>query len=159
MNMPLVFYVYGSVDSLPTLDEVIETIAEAEFDIEVETEDDDEDAEWQELEIFEDSIDGAIKVSRMLDKEDLGENLQVAIESLEEDGSAEANKLAAILGECSLGFTVELADDLAEDDNALVLGKALANYLAERCDGVYSLDGDAWFDNTGELILEFITEE
>lgn len=157
----MVFRIFGSVDSLPTMDEIIEMFDEAEFEVTLESEsgEDDEDEIWSELLVYESSLDGPISLFRYEDPDDFAEALESATEPLEGQESEDAESVLAFLKGCPYGFGIDLPDEMADDENALVMCSVLAQYLAQRCDGLYLVDSDAWFNEAGEMVLEFAEEE
>jgi hypothetical protein len=154
----MLFRIFGSVDSIPAMDDLIECLEEGEFEVTFESEDEDEE-NWSEIQIYEASLDGPVVLFRMVDGDALGEELSDAIDALTEDESEEALNVRGALESASIGYGIDLPDDLTEDDNALVLCQVLAQFMAQRCDGIYSVDGEAWFNEAGELILEYASEE
>jgi hypothetical protein len=143
------------------MDEIIEMFEDAEFDVtlETETEEDDEDVAWSELLVYESSLDGPISLFRYEEPEDYAEALEAAMAPLEGQESEDAEGVRAFLESCSYGFGIDLPDEFADEENALVMCSVLAQFLAQRCDGLYLVDTDAWFNEAGEMVLEFAEEE
>lgn len=157
--MGMNFRIYGSVESIPSMDEIIETLEESDFEITLENEDEDED-EWTQLMVYESSMAGPITLFRFVEGDDLPEAIEELMEAISENpDSDEGNQLLGILENCTIGYGVDLSDELVEDDNAIVLSQLLAQYLAQKCDGIYVVDEAGFFNETGDLIYEALVEE
>lgn len=156
--MGVSFRVYGTVDAFPSIDELIEVLEDSEFEVTIETEDEDED-EWSDLLVFEPSIEGPVNAFR-LDGNEFDDEVEDLLDALKgcEPGQ-ENSDLVRTLQNAVICFGVDLPDDLVDDDNALLVASLLAQQFAARCDGVYCVDGEGFFDDSGELILELATGE
>lgn len=156
--MALSIKVYGNADSFPSIEEIIDFLEESEFEITIETEDDDED-DWEELYVFESSLDCAIDVVRCDEDEEIEEEVKNLLESMNGSTTEEAAVIRQTLENRAIVMGIELPEEAEDDDNALVMCSLLAQYLAQRCDGIYCVDGEGFFDETGELILELADVE
>jgi len=159
--MSMSFRIFGSVDALPSPDELVETLAEHDFDLTVENEEgDEEDEEWVELMVYESSIDGPIRLFRYTDSDQLSGDMGDLMDTLaEEEESEEAQQVLGILENCTVGYGIDLSDEIEEDDNALLLCSLLAQLIAQKCDGIYSVDDQAYFNETGDLMYAMAEEE
>lgn len=168
--MPITFRVYGTSDTCPPPDELIEALEELEFEVTIEDdsskEDSDEDSEegeeahWTELEVYEESIDGALKVTRLTEEDDFSDEIEELLTALaQEKKTKETRQLTRVLQNCVSCYEIELADDLTEDDNALLLCSTLAQQLAQRCEGVYCLGEEGFFSEAGDFLLSLAEEE
>ena len=145
---------------MPSREELQEALEESDFEVTLEGEEDDEETAWIDLEVYESSLDGPIALSRITDADMLEEEAAEYVEVLtEQNPSEEAKFLLNVFENCSIGFSIELPEEVAEDDNALMLCMVLAQTLAEKCDGIYSVDNEGLFDETGELIFELAEED
>lgn len=158
--MPMVFRVFGSVDSVPTMDEIIEMFDEAEFEVTLETENEEDDEDvWSDLLVYESSLDGPINLFRIEDEDAFAETVEQALEPLEGQEADDAEAVRSVLESCTVAYGIDLQDEFADDENALVMCSVLAQFLAQRCDGLYLVDSEAWFNEAGEMVLEFAEEE
>lgn len=153
--------IYGTVDSFPSMDELIEILEESDFEVTLETEDEEGDEEnWTELLIFESSLDGPISVYRLVEPDILTAEVDKLKETLGEyEESPEGNLLLNVFENCAIGFGIEAPEEIANDDNTLLLSSLVAQILAQRTDGVYSVDSEGFFNENGELIFELASEE
>jgi hypothetical protein len=159
--MSLMIRVYGTVEAFPTMDELIEQLEEGEFEVTLETEEDDDDEDnWTDLFVYESSLDEPVSIRRFEDPDTLKDEIQALKDTLSEyEESEEGSHLLNVLENCSVAFSVEAPEEIAEEDNALLLCTLLAQILAQRSDGLYSVDSEGFFNENGELIFELASED
>jgi len=155
--MSLTISIYGSTDANLEIDELIEILEEAEFEVTVEEEEEREDDSdpWTDLLVFEASIDGPISLSRLDGSGEQEKEVAGLLSALREVKKCRETKyISNLLENLAIGFTIEVPEEMAEDDNALLLASLLAQILAQKSDGIYCVDGEGFFDESGDLILE-----
>jgi hypothetical protein len=162
--MALSFFVFGTDDEFPSSLELLDILEESDFEVSLEDDEDDEDHEddedWTTLLIFEESLEEPITVKRLTDESEFDELAAQLAEAARSAGDGAAVKdLVDHFEAATIGFTVELHDANEDDDNALLLCALIAQTLAARCDGIYSAGGGAFFDETGELLLDLAGAE
>lgn len=159
--MALAIRIYGTVDVFPSMDEIIEQLEESDFEVTLETEEDEEDEEnWQRLYVYESSLDEPISIDRFDGSHPLREEIDALKETLQEyEQCAEGDYLQNTLDSCAIAFAVEAPEEIAEDDNALMLATLIAQIIAQRTDGVYCVDSEGFFNQNGDLIFELANED
>lgn len=155
------FRIYGSLESTPSAEEITESLEESEFDVTIEAEEGDGgDEAWTSLLVYETSLEEPIPVFRYADDDDLEQDLAELTELLEdEENSKEKNAVLRQVGNSGVGYGVDLPDDLIEDDNAIVMCSLLAQFLAQKCSGFYTVDSGAFFSESGDLMYAMAVEE
>ncbi len=160
--MSVSFRIYSTVEGCPLLEDLIEALEELDFDIEVESElEEDEDGFWEDVLVWDSGLEEPVRVVRQTNGEEIGSeagNL-LGLLNLQSNHCSERVFLEEILKNCTGGFVVEIPESLAEEDNALLLGSQIAQFLSQRCDGFYVVDSEGVFDDNGEFLLELIEEE
>lgn len=156
--MGLSFRVFGTNDVIPAIDEITDLLEESEFDISVETEEDEDEESWSSFLLFEGSVDEPINVFRIESSDAIDEELE-KIRELISDEDKDAKDLVHTLENCVVVFGIDLPDDIEDDDNALMVGSLVSQFLAQRTDGVYAVDSEGIFNDAGDLIYEMIQEE
>ena len=161
-QMSMMFRIFGSVDAPPSADELLETLGEKDFDLTLENEEEDEDEEesWAELMVYESSMDGAIRLFRYTEGEQLSDDLSSLMDGLADREDAEqAGQILGLLENSTVGYGIDLPDELEGDDNAILLCSLLAQMLAQKCDGIYCVDDEYYFTETGDLMLATVEED
>lgn len=157
-GMALRMTIYSTLDGYPSIDELLEALEEYEFDATIECEEDEEE-EWEDLYVFESSIEGAIEISRSDQRNEIVSALngtRTSVERFCTNGSRE--QILQVFDNCVMIFEIEIPEELVNDDNALLLGSLLAQTLAARTDGIYCVDSEGYFDELGELLFERAAE-
>jgi hypothetical protein len=161
--MAVSFKIYGTIDTTPNFDEITELLEESDFDITIELdgEDEDEDAEdWGELFIYEASLDEPISLYRISEEDDLEEELEHVLKHFGGNGHGDEIKdLRHTLDNCVVIYGVEVPEECEDDDTALVLASLIVQTMAQRCDGIYCVDGEGFFNDAGDLIYELAEED
>lgn len=140
------------------MDEIVEFLEESDFDVTIECEEDEE--EWTEILIFEESLVEPIRVTRMEDEETVEEELNTLYDLLSpEENNPDYKDLFHTLSNCISVYGAELPDDCEEEDNALLLSNLVAQCFAQKVDGVYTVDDEGIFDDSGELLFEQLVED
>lgn len=157
--MPLTIRIYATVDTCPSLEEIVDALEESEFEVTIETEDE-EDDEWNDAMIYESSLDGPITLTRD-DSGDYDEELEEYTKALGNGSGHEAEEgsLLHTLQNTVAIYGIEAPDEIGDEDNALLLCSIMAQILAQKTDGVYCVDGEGFFDETGELIFEVAKDD
>ncbi len=157
--MSLSIRVYGTIDQLPSIDELMELLEENEFEVAMETDDEDGD-DWEELHVFESSLDRPVSVLRILEPPVMTSEAEGLLKELTtQNGSEESHVLVETLQNCVNMFGIELSEEMAEDDTALLLSSLLAQIFALKTDGIYCVDNEGFFDDSGELVFELAADE
>lgn len=150
--------VYGTVDAVPSYEEILEALEENELEATAEVGDDDDP--WAEMLVYVSDLDGPISIVCHSDQEPLREETKELIERFStQDESEEAHRLVNAFESAVVAFTVEIPDEMAEDDTALLMTSLVAQILAQKTDGIYSVDAEGFFDETGELLFAPAEEE
>lgn len=152
--MALSYRIFGTIETIPSLEEIADYLEEGDFDVTIECEEEDVE-EWTELFIYEEALEGGpARLFRIEDSDAIEEELSVVLNMLGKNGdSAEFKELRHQLSNCVVVYGIELQDG-DEDDNALLLTCLAAQCLAQKADGVYTVDTDGIFSDDGELIYE-----
>lgn len=141
------------------MDDVLEALEESDFEATIESDDEDED-DWTELMIFESCLDGPITLFRYLDTRELNQEVKNLVAMLASHRESDGGRhLLGTFDNCIMCFGIEVPEEMAEDDNALLLCLVLAQLLSQRCDGIYCVDDEGFFDDSGDLILELASGE
>lgn len=159
--MALCFHVFGTDDELPAPRELQEILEDSEFEVsfEMEEEDEDNEEEWFQLLVYESSLDEPVTVL-LLEDDELREQVEELSALLKRLGELpEATEIRALLEAAVAGFRIEFPDGGEDDENALLLCNLIAQSLAQRTGGFFTVDNEAIFDETGELMLEFLEVE
>ena len=157
--MGLSFRVYGTLELTPTLDELIEILEEGEFDATIESDGEDE-VDWSEFLIFEASLDEPISLYCIDDEDGINDDLDHILSRLMHNGNQEdAKELIHILQNTVSIYGVDVPEEHEDDDNALLLCSLLVQYLAQKTDGIYCVDAEGFFNDSGDLIYEVVQEE
>ncbi len=160
--MSISFRIYSTLEGCPLLDDLIEALEELDFEIEVESElEEDEDGMWDDVLVWESSLEEPVRVVRLTNLDEIGADTGKLLEllNLQSNHCSERVFLEGVLKSCVGGFIVEIPETMAEEDNALLLGSQVAQFLSSRCDGFYVVDSEGVFDDNGEFLLELIEEE
>jgi organic radical activating enzyme len=156
--MALSISIYGVLFALPSIDELIETLEESEFEITMETEESEED--WEELLVFESSLEGPIDVIRYMERSEYAQDLSRIKDCLEnQDDSKSRRQILESVENCAAAYRIDVPDEMEDDDNALLIAIILAQTFVQRIDGFYCVDGEGFFDESGDLILEVAKNE
>ncbi len=73
------------------------------------------------------------------------------------DSTDEARSLKEILNETIVTYSIDLDEEMVEDDNVMLVAMLTAQFLAQKCAGVYCVDSEGFFDETGELLYEVLS--
>src|SRR5690606_7793112 len=108
-----------------SIEEIIDFLEESEFEITIETEDDEED-NWEELYVFESSLDCAVDLVRCDEDEEIEEEVKNLLESMNGSTTEEAAVIRQTLENRAIVLAIELPEEAEDDDNALVMCSLLA---------------------------------
>lgn len=159
--MAVLFRVYGTVETAPPEDELVDFLEDNGFeDITVETEEVEEDIEelegWTELLVFEPSLEEPVSIARLVDDDAFNQELESISGKLNGNGTAgeELKELRHTLDNCVMIYCVEIPEEYADHDDTLMLANMVAQFLAQKADGVYCVDQEGFFNDSGDLIYE-----
>lgn len=158
--MAISFRVYGTDYEPPAPSELLDALEESEFEVSLETEEEDEDneEEWFQLFIYETSLDEPVTVA-LLEEDELSQEvgqLNKQVHSL--NGSTDLHDLKHQIDGTIIGFRVEYPHD-DEDENALLMCHLIAQILSQKTSGFFTVDKEAIFDDSGELLAELMEVE
>lgn len=157
--MAISFRIYGTLEAIPTLDEVADYLEESDFEVTIECEEEDED-DWEEIFVYEESLAEPARVFRTDDGDSIEEELEEVLKIIDRSNpSQEVKDLLHTLSNCVVVYGVELPDEAEEDENALILTSLVAQCLAQKVDGVYTVDAEGIFNDAGDLIYEMAVED
>lgn len=159
--MALCFRVFGTDDELPPPRELQEILEESEFEVsfEMEEEDEDNEEEWFQLLVYESSLDEPVTVV-FLEPDELQEEIEELRSILCRMGDVPGStEIRGQLEAALAGFRVEFPDGEEDDENALLLCHLIAQSLAQRTGGFFTVDNEAIFDEAGEMMLELLEVE
>ncbi len=157
--MSLSIRVYGTIDAVPTIDELIDHLEERDFEITIETEDDDEE-DWTELLIFESSVERPLDVTAYNDDNDFGQEYARIKETVKALGeTSEIADIKKTISNCTIIVGIELPEEAVDDENALILCCLIGQFIAQKTEGFYCVDEEGFFDSAGDLILEATTAD
>lgn len=158
--MGLSFRVYGTNEAIPNVDEIIEFLEESEFEVTIES-DDEEEEEWNELFVYEASLDEPVSLYRLTEEDGAEDEVETVLSHLTENGNGDesAKELRHTIENCMVIYGVDVPDEAEDDDNALVLSSLIVQLLAQKCDGIYCVDGEGFFNDAGDLIYELVEGE
>jgi len=162
--MAVTFRVYGTVESVPSDDDLIDFLEENNFEDlsieteEVDSEDEDENSGWAEWLIYEPNLDEPVAVTRIVEDEAFGAEIDriVARLSTASKDSDEVRELRHVIDNCVVVYAVELPEEYADNDEAMMLTSMVAQFLAQKSDGIYCVDEEGFFNDAGDLIYEAV---
>lgn len=159
--MALCFQIFGTDDELPTPREILDVLEESDFEVSIELEEEDEDneREWTELLIYESSLEEPVTVY-ILGLDELDESIATLKQSLRQfNGSIDLKEINHQVDNIVVGFRIEYPNEDLDDENPLLMSHLIAQILTQKTSGFFTVDEEAIFDETGDLLLELAEVE
>lgn len=158
--MALCFRVFGTDYEPPAPREILDALEESEFEVSLETEEENEDdeEEWFQLFLYETSLDEPVTIFVLEDDELEDELSELGKLIVNVNGDADLADLKHQVESTVLGFRIEYPTD-DDDENALLMCHLIAQVVAQKISGFFTVDREAIFDDSGELLVELAEVE